>query len=102
MKLPNAEKAIVEREKVEDYLLNAAHPDNGGKAEFFLQLGFRRDQWEMLAAALKAVAVEADIMTVTDSPHGKKYALAGRIQSPVGKTSKVQIIWIVDKGGDAV
>jgi hypothetical protein len=27
VKLPNAEKAIVEREKVGDYLLNAAHPE---------------------------------------------------------------------------
>ena len=35
MKLPNAEKAVVEREKLADYLLNAAHPDNGGKAAFF-------------------------------------------------------------------
>ena len=32
MKLPNAENAVVEREKIADYLLNPAHPDNGGKA----------------------------------------------------------------------
>ena len=53
MKLPNAEKAVVEREKIEDYLLNAAHPDNGGKAAFFEGLGFRREKWEMLAKALQ-------------------------------------------------
>ena len=29
MKLPNAERAVVEREKIADYLLNPAHPDNG-------------------------------------------------------------------------
>ena len=32
MKLPNAHLAVVEERKVVDYLLNAAHPDNGGKA----------------------------------------------------------------------
>jgi hypothetical protein len=32
MKLPNADKAIIDREKIADYLLNPAHPDNGGKA----------------------------------------------------------------------
>lgn len=32
MKLPHAEKATVEREKIVDYLLNATHPDNAGKA----------------------------------------------------------------------
>ncbi|HVU27152.1 MAG TPA: hypothetical protein VHG71_05380 [Verrucomicrobiae bacterium] len=35
MKLPNADKAIVERDKIENYLLDASHPDNGGKAQFF-------------------------------------------------------------------
>ena len=29
-KLPHAEKATVEREKIVDYLLNPAHPDNAG------------------------------------------------------------------------
>ena len=48
MILPNAEKAIVERDKIVDYLLNAAHPDNGGKATFFESLGFRRSKPELL------------------------------------------------------
>ena len=42
MYLPNANLAIVDREKIADYLLNPAHPDNGGKAKFFLGLGFYR------------------------------------------------------------
>ena len=41
MKLPNAHLALVAKEKIEDYLLNGAHPDNGGKAQFFDSLGFR-------------------------------------------------------------
>ena len=53
MKLPNAAKAVVEREKVAGYLLNPAHPDNGGKAQFFLGLGFQRDDWRPLAAAFR-------------------------------------------------
>lgn len=37
MRLPNAQNAVVDREKIADYLLNPAHPDNGGKAKFFAQ-----------------------------------------------------------------
>jgi hypothetical protein len=44
MRLPDPQKAVVEREKIADYLLNPAHPDNGGKFEFFAQLGFSREQ----------------------------------------------------------
>jgi hypothetical protein len=46
MRLPNATKAIVERKKIVDYLLNPAHPDNGGKAQFFDKLKFRRKEWK--------------------------------------------------------
>src|ERR1039457_1797554 len=101
MKLPNASKAAVGREKITDYLLNPGHPDNGGKADFFTQLGFHRERWEVLAAALKALVVSSEVMFVSESLHGKKYIIAGRIQTPSGKSPLVQIIWIVDKNRDA-
>jgi len=36
MRLPNAHFAVVDREKITEYLLNSEHPDNGGKAAFFI------------------------------------------------------------------
>lgn len=61
MKLPNSHLAIIEREKVCEYLLNAAHPDNGGKALFFLVLGFSRAEWRTLANALLKLAQENEV-----------------------------------------
>jgi hypothetical protein len=101
MKLPNPQKAVVDREKITDYLLNPAHPDNGGKFKFFTQLGFSREQPELMATALKALAEDNDVASVTESPHGTKYVIVGRIQSPSGNRPLVQSIWIVDKGLDA-
>lgn len=46
VKFRNAHLAVVDRGKVLDYLLNEAHPDNGGKARFFVLLGFSRDDPE--------------------------------------------------------
>ncbi|MDD5140284.1 MAG: hypothetical protein PHY43_08510 [Verrucomicrobiales bacterium] len=100
MKLPNTDKLVVEREKVADYLLNPAHPDNGGKAEFFGKLGFRREEWEALAAALRTLAQTAEVAGSTESPHGRKYVIVGWIESPGGKVAQVQTIWIVDRGLD--
>lgn len=97
MKLPHANQAAVGREKITDYLLNPAHPDNGGKADFFTQLGFHREQWEVLAAALKALTISAEVTRVSETTHGKKYVITGRIQSPGGQSPLVQSIWIVDK-----
>jgi hypothetical protein len=88
----------VEREKIEDYLLNAAHPDNGGKATFFEGLGFRREKWEALAKAFQRMATEAEIAQSLDSPHGRKYVIFGQVESPGGESARVQTIWIVDAG----
>ena len=98
MKLPNPERAVVEREKIVGYLLNAAHPDNGGKAQFFDQLGFRRNEWETLASALRAIAVEAEVAQSLRSPHGQKYVILGQIESPAGKSTMVKTIGIADSG----
>lgn len=92
MKLPNANKAIVGRAKMVDYLLNPAHPDNSGKAEFFEALGFRRKKWKTLAAAFLALARQAVVAQNMKSPHGHKNVIIGRIESPGGKSPLVKTI----------
>lgn len=49
MKLPNADLALVEREKITGYLLDSSHRFGVSKARFFMQFGFRVEDWEMLA-----------------------------------------------------
>ena len=98
MKLPNAERAVVEREKITDYLLNPAHPDNGGKARFFMSLGFRPEHWQMLAEACRRLAAITEVHNHMASPHGQKYIVDGLIETPVGKTPLVRTVWIVDLG----
>jgi hypothetical protein len=98
MKLPNARLAKVEREKIADYLLNADHPDNGGKAAFFFALGFHRDDWEPLANTFRRLAITYSVTRSMESVHGKKYIVDGAIDTPTGKNASVRTIWIVDSG----
>ena len=98
MKLPNAHLAIVEQEKVTDYLLNAAHPDNGGKAAFFQRLGFHEGDWPAFAAALHKLADAGEVAKSVESAHGKKYIVDGWLETPSGKSLMVRSIWIVDRG----
>lgn len=100
MNLPNKDQAVVEPEKVRDYLLSEAHPDGYGKAEFFAALGFRREAWEVLADALRQVARNAPVTKSMTSPHGRKYIVDGSLKTPSGRTAKVRTVWIVDTGGD--
>src|SRR5207245_1490879 len=97
MSIPNADKAIVEEAKIVQYLLNAAHSENGGKAEFFAALGFSATEWELLAAALRKICVTAALTKSIESAHGSKYVADGSIEGPLGKKGIVRTVWIVDK-----
>jgi hypothetical protein len=70
MKLPNALLAVVEREKVVDYLLNRAHRYGASKAEFFSQYGFVLEKWELLAQALLEHGQKHDVTNVTETGFG--------------------------------
>jgi hypothetical protein len=90
------------RDKIADYLLNAAHPDNGGKAAFFEKLGVHRSEPETLAKALQKLASQAEITESAASPHGEKYVIVGQVEAPTGKAANVQTAkaFGVNKGWD--
>lgn len=81
MKLRNAHLAVVERHKIVDYLLNSAHPDNGGKAQFFASLGFTVGAANVLIDALRGVAQAGEVVERAESAHGEKYVVDGRLSS---------------------
>jgi hypothetical protein len=101
MKLPNAHLAIVDREKVTKYLLNPAHPDNGGKAAFFTALGFEPGAWPVFAQALRGLAETGIVKKTVDSVHGRKYIVDGQIEPALGTPRAVRSVWIVDRGSQA-
>jgi len=51
--IAKAAHAIVPGEKIQNYLLNLAHPIGGGKARFFLHFGFHAEKWQLLADAVR-------------------------------------------------
>ena len=61
MHLPRAETATVDERKVAAYLLNAAHPDNGGKSRFFDELGYKPSDSAKLARRVTATMPQAPI-----------------------------------------
>lgn len=101
MKLPNCHLAIVEQEKIVDYLLNPTHPDNGGKAMFFQKLGFDRNNWSAFATALRVLAGTGAVTKTVESVHGNKYVVDGRMEAPGGTSPLVRSVWIVDRGVQA-
>jgi len=77
MTIPNAANCIVEPEKVRDYLLNLSHPAGKGKAAFFTTMGFRQQDWEVLATALGQTVRNSPVTISMTSRHGQKYIVDG-------------------------
>ena len=100
MRIPNADLAIVKQEKITEYLLNPEHPDNGGKAAFFLKLGFSRADWNRLGDALRKLVLKAEVTESMETVHGKKYIVDADLENPIGKAASVRTIWIIDGGTD--
>lgn len=98
MILPDADRARVDRAKVVDYLLSRTHPDGRSKAEFFTRFGFRVEDWQVLADALKAVGISNPVAGAVQSSHGTRYTVDGPIDSPDGRTPRVRTVWIVEPG----
>lgn len=98
MTLPHAKQAIVDPAKVRDYLLSTEHPVGRAKARFFAELGFNRDNWGALQAALLSLAQTEVALLGEESPFGQKYVVRGTIQGPAGVAAAVVTVWIVLRG----
>ena len=100
MKLPNAENAWVQVAKARDYLLVPDHPDGGSKADFLLHFGFNREQWWILADALRIHGANHEVTSVTETPHGPIFTVDGTLNTPDGRNPQLRTVWIIDHGSD--
>ena len=101
MKLPNPDKLLVEREKIADYLLNPAHRYGAGKARSFTGLGFRIEEWERLAGALREHGRTHDVAGTRETGFGPRYVVEGILKAPDGRCPRVRTVWQMDEGAIA-
>jgi hypothetical protein len=98
MKLPNPDKLLVEREKIADYLLNPAHRYGASKARFFAEFGFRIEEWERLAEALREHGRTHDVVRTRETGFGPRYVVEGELNTPSGRRPRVRSVWQMDEG----
>ena len=99
MRLPNADRAVVDDAKVRDYLLSPTHPVGRFKSVFFMALGFSAAQWESLREALLEIA-QADATAGQPSPFGLKFEIRANLRGPSGRQGDIVTIWMISNGQD--
>jgi len=100
MRLPSADRAVIDSSKVRDYLLSQAHPVGRFKAAFFRALGYSDAAWESLAEDLRRHALQHEAILTISTPYGHKYEVRGRLRGPQGRTVVLVTVWIVLNGED--
>ncbi len=98
MQLPHVGEVIIPRDKLENYLLDLAHPIGGGKARFFLPFGFRREGWNLLADAFRKHAQENPVADSMSDPDGVTYLVEGPLETPSRRKPRVRTIWLIEAG----
>jgi hypothetical protein len=100
MKIPGAEYAFVDEQKLLDYCLNAAHPRGRHKARVFLSaLGFAESSAPIVRAALLEAARDRDAVPGEADEHGQRFTIDFPMTGPRG-SAMIRSIWIIRSAED--
>ena len=101
MLLPDADAAIIDPAKLQDYLLSAGHPVGRFKARFFRALGFSAERWPELEAALRTQHLTQPVESTEVGPFGESSVIRATLTGPGGESSVVASVWFRAKGTTA-
>lgn len=99
-RLPNAEKALIESEKIRAYILSSAHPVGRFKAAFFRKFGYSAENWEEFEQSLRQLIISQDVSGIEETRYGRKYVVEGSLGSPTGDVLQIVTVWVILKGQD--
>ncbi|HWB52909.1 MAG TPA: hypothetical protein VG722_01910 [Tepidisphaeraceae bacterium] len=98
MKLPKGEHAIIDEEKILNYLLDPLHREGRHHAELFRRLiGVTRDSWTHLYDALRTAARDGEAIPGKKSKFGTKYEIRFSMTGP-RETRTILSVWMIRFG----
>jgi len=100
MKIPNADRAVVAKDKLREYLLNLAHRRGGPKAKLLLSMGYRAEDWQKLDADIRANHLPSEVDRQTDTAYGIRYEVVAPLCGSGGVPVIFRSIWQIDTGTD--
>jgi hypothetical protein len=98
LRIPNADRAVIESAKLQGYLLSRSHPIGRFKAAFFLALGYSSEAWRQLEADLRRQHLSQDATPDEPSTYGQKYTIRATLVGPSGASADVVSVWVVRAG----
>jgi hypothetical protein len=100
LRIPNADRAFIDPEKLHEYLLSRNHPVGRFKAAFFLALGYSAETWRQLENDLRSQHLSRDATAEESTGYGKKYTIRATLVGPSSQSAEVVTVWVVRTGED--
>ena len=100
-RLPKAEDAIIDDDKIIKYLLSETHPIGSAKAKYFKNLGFTAEAAEQFRKALRRHAMDRTIVEQEKNSFGEKFVVRCEIEAPRRVDRCINTVWILLKGSTA-
>ena len=104
MKLPNAENAVIDIEKLGGYCLSPTHPKGKHKARLFVEkLGMEKDDAEILRQAIQKAILIAEATERKPTVDGRIFRVdfvVGRGKGIIWYEAGVRSGWIIRNGED--
>lgn len=95
MRLPNADRTVVDLRKLTEYVLNPDHEVGGHKAKLLVvALEITLDQAGYLRDLLLHVAQTHEAESVTEDQYGKRYRIDFAVETSYGE-EKLRSGWII-------
>jgi hypothetical protein len=100
VKLPNADQAVVDIDKLRNYCLNPEHRRGCHKARVFkASLGFTMDHAGELRQALLAAALREEATPLEQDEYGRRFVIDFMATGPSGE-AMVRSSWIIRRDED--
>ncbi|NNE34116.1 MAG: hypothetical protein HKN13_02700 [Rhodothermales bacterium] len=101
MKLPNAERAIIDISKLRDYCLDSRHPRGKHKARVFKSaLGFTQTDADALKQAIETGILNAECEVAEEDPYGRRFVVDFEIRRG-DRSAQIRALWIIKHGEEA-
>lgn len=98
MRLPNADRAVIDPTKLHGYLLSRSHPVGRFKAAFFAALGYSAENWQRLEADLRSQHLAHEAVAGKASRYGQMYEIRATLVGRSGGSAGVVSIWFLPAG----
>lgn len=98
MKIPNADRAIVDIEKLRDYCLSETHPRGKHKARVFASaLGLTLENAKELQESILSAVINEDSEFGENDAYGQRYIL-DFVMKYKNKEATIRSTWIIRRG----